>query len=727
MKEELAVFLMTALLESDAVESALLDVLAPYKVQLDQEIQAYVVEMLASELSLAEIPEDTCLRDLIGPFLVDARLSADVLEPVCAKVLSELLALLPKETSTMELLDEALTLGDGLVQQKGFYDPMLGMDEVQLNINNSIPLDEAVRLKKAQVKEKQRQMQLMQRWEKAREPLPAPTRRHGDVRVRGLTDIMVDKFNVDVEGRLLLEDAALRIVIGRKYGLLGRNGIGKSTFLSAVARKAIPGLAEELTIGCVEQEVTFGDDVTPLQAVMSVDVERCDLLNEAEELETRQDDQSGARLLAIYERLEFIDAHNAEAQAATILSGLGFNSENMNLPVRFLSGGWRMRVVLARALFAAPDLLLLDEPTNHLDLHAVAWLSDYVAHNVRTCIIVSHARHFLNEVCTDIIDYRDMKLMYYKGNYDDFERLRAERLTNQRKQYDAQMEKRAHIQKFIDRFRAKASKATLVQSRIKALNKLPMLDAVGQDPTTVFNFGDPEELPIPIMQVNDVSFNYGDNAPVLRDVNLSIDLDSRLAICGVNGSGKSTLLKLIVGLEEAKSGLILRNGRLRIGYFAQHHMDQLDLTFNAVQQLQAKFPEANMNDEAARNYLARFGLSGTLALEPLYVLSGGQKSRVVMALLAFPKPHILVLDEPTNHLDLDAVQALIVALNEFQGGVVVVSHDAHLLECLVDDVLHVEPKTQHVVRFRSTFSNYKKLLLKGVDIETSTEEDLIGL
>jgi len=269
------------------------------------------------------------------------------------------------------------------------------------------------------------------------------------------------------------------------------------------------------------------------------------------------------------------------------------------------------------------------------------------------------------------------------------------------------------MQQFIDRFRYNAKRAALVQSRLKALSKLPMLDSVAKDPTLSFTFKAPEQLSLPILLLEDCTFGYspGGKDVVLKDVSLSIDLDTRMAVCGVNGSGKSTLLSLLVGGNEPTKGFCTKNSKLRIGFFSQHHVDQLDLTLNAVQQLQAKFPESNLKDEEARTYLGGFGISGLLALEPLYILSGGQKSRVAIALVAFKNPHILILDEPTNHLDLDAVQALVAALNSFPGGLVIVSHDAHLLSCVVEEVWHVDPVTRSCTKFKGEFDEYVKNIL----------------
>ncbi|CDJ60445.1 hypothetical protein EMWEY_00030530, partial [Eimeria maxima] len=486
---------------------------------------------------------------------------------------------------------------------------------------------------------------------------------------------------------------------------------------------------------------------------------------------------AGFRLAAVFDRLQEIGAAEAEATAATILNGLGFDTDMQKKKVSALSGGWIVRVCLARALFADADVLLLDEPTNHLDLKAINWLTAYLTGDSKTLggenalrlakdkivIVVSHSRDFLNDVCTDIIHFTNQKLNYYKGDFDTFENVRAAQQLQQQRQIQSVEMKQKHMKAFIDKFRCNAKRASLVQSRIKALSRLPMLEQVAEDPSLRFKLKEPEQLSPPLLQLIDVTFKYkrrsdkeldaaetqgnndttsdnntlanklveseNNNAQtktqkandtgagdllIVQDCNLNIDMESRIAICGLNGSGKSTLLKLLVGQNECCGGQIHRSGKLRIGYFTQQHIDQLDLTLNAVQSLQIRYPEANLSDENARTYLGQFGISNMLALEPLYILSGGQKSRVAIALMAFNNPHILLLDEPTNHLDLDAVQALIAALNEYAGGVVVVSHDSHLLSCVADEIYTLDKQTKRLLKFHGDFMEYRKQLLRNV-------------
>eukprot|EP01053_Blabericola_migrator_P002550 Blabericola_migrator_1__2549@NODE_171_length_12111_cov_153_412405_g148_i0_p2_GENE_NODE_171_length_12111_cov_153_412405_g148_i0NODE_171_length_12111_cov_153_412405_g148_i0_p2_ORF_typecomplete_len730_score204_49ABC_tran/PF00005_27/2_1e23ABC_tran/PF00005_27/2_1e03ABC_tran/PF00005_27/1_7e21AAA_21/PF13304_6/1_2e08AAA_21/PF13304_6/4e11ABC_tran_Xtn/PF12848_7/62ABC_tran_Xtn/PF12848_7/4_5e22ABC_tran_Xtn/PF12848_7/5_8e02AAA_15/PF13175_6/0_0004AAA_15/PF13175_6/0_075AAA_15/PF13175_6/0_65SMC_N/PF02463_19/25S len=711
--------------------------------RLDNDTSKYIAGMLQEDGSNVTLRD---LSDVVCPFLWDAGIikSENEGSEFCKRILKEgygvdledngLTKSLEMETSVtlLDLINERVlkkksvamdetdpnrdSMEDTSLTQGGFEDPFLGLSKPQANFNAFIPIGESMKLAKAMAKKREKQLRMMRQWEKSKVPLPAPKRHHGDRQMKKLIDIIVPSFSVAVAGRELLKDASLRLVLGRRYGLLGRNGIGKTTFLSALVRHEIPGIDPDVNIGCVEQEFTGNAALTPHEIVLKVDEERESLMLEERRLSKEPPTEAiGKRLSWLYSRLEEIDADKAEAEAAQILSGLGLSNDMIkNKKFSELSGGWRMRVMLARALFADPDVLCLDEPTNHLDLHAVAWLSNHLCKSNKTCIIVSHARNFLNDVCTDTIEFKDRQLKYWPGNYDQFERAKADRMLTQQREFESQQAKRAHIQKFIDRFRVNAKRATLVQSRLKFLEKLPLLEQVTDDPTLQFKFEAPTALPTPMLVMQNAYFKWNpkDDDYLLKDVDFTADLTTRAAICGVNGSGKSTFLKMLIGQLEPMEGMVFRHNKLRIGHFAQHHVDGLDLTKNAVGQLQATYPDAKLTDEAARSFLGKFGISGMLALEPLFILSGGQKSRVAIAVMAFAQPHILVLDEPTNHLDLDAVQALIAALNEFEGGVVLVSHDAHLLSCVVEDIFHVDPQKRTLSKFKGDFEEYQRQLLK---------------
>ena len=502
-------------------------------------------------------------------------------------------------------------------------------------------------------------------------------------------DLHVSDFDISIGSKRILTNATLAMSFGHIYGLVGRNGIGKSTLLRYISNRELPQLPANLSILHVEQEAV-GDDTRVIEAVLAADRKRMLLKREEERLSRGTDTE---RLRRVNELLLEMDADSATARAAVILAGLGFSAEDQKRPTREFSGGWRMRIALASALFCQPDLLLLDEPTNMLDIPAVAWLEDHLCNAWSgTVIVVSHDRAFLNGVATDIMHLHDERIDAYKGNYEQFVVTKEERLKNAQREYDNQLAYRQHLQSFIDRWRCNANRASQAQSRVKILEKLPDLPPpVVTEPVVVFKFSPVEPLPSPVMSLEVVGFSYNPNATseklLLDNVDLSVEAKTKMAIVGPNGAGKTTLLKLLMGQLDPSKGIARVNHRLRVAYFSQHHVDQLDLSLNPVQLFLQKFP--GTTDEEQRRLLGAFGISGPLALQRISTLSGGQKSRVVFAMLAAQKPHALVLDEPTNHLDMDSIDALIKACKEFDGAIIAVSHDQRFIGSLCDDSIYV--------------------------------------
>ncbi|KAK1056114.1 ATP-binding cassette, regulator of translational elongation [Friedmanniomyces endolithicus] len=502
-------------------------------------------------------------------------------------------------------------------------------------------------------------------------------------------DIKVDGIDITIGGKRILTDTNLTLAFGRRYGLVGQNGIGKSTLLRALSKREV-AIPTHISILHVEQEIA-GDDTPALQAVLDADVWRKHLLREQEkltkelaELEAERSSMADTSadaakldkhreglditLSDVQGKLSEMESDKAEPRAASILAGLGFSHERQQFATKTFSGGWRMRLALARALFCEPDLLLLDEPSNMLDVPSITFLSNYLQGYPSTLLVVSHDRAFLNEVATDIIHQHSERLDYYKGaNFDSFYASKEERRKTAKREYENQMAVRQHLQAFIDKFRYNAAKSSEAQSRIKKLEKMPVLDAPEAEYSVHFKFPDVEKLSPPIIQMANVSFGYTPDKPLLRNVDLDVQLDSRIGIVGPNGAGKTTALKLLIGALSPSAGLISQNPRLRIGFFAQHHVDALDLNTSAVGFMAAKYP--GKSDEEYRRHLGAFGITGMTGLQKMELLSGGQKSRVAFACLGLTNPHILVLDEPSNHLDIEAMDALSVALQNFGGGV----------------------------------------------------------
>jgi ATP-binding cassette, subfamily F, member 3 len=528
----------------------------------------------------------------------------------------------------------------------------------------------------------------------------------------------VNELTYRIAGRVLIDRATVAVSAGQKVALVGRNGSGKTTLLKLIAGELQPdggaiSVPPRWRIGRVAQDAPAGPEAL-IDIVLAADTERTQLLRTAEMATDPHE------IAETHERLAQIQAHAAPARAAAILAGLGFDAAAQARPASEFSGGWRMRVALAAILFAEPDLLLLDEPTNHLDLEATLWLESYLKTYPRTVLLVSHDRDLLNAVPDRVIHIDRGKLISYSGNYDSFERVRRERLKNTVAVAAKQAEQRRHMQAFIDRFRYKASKARQAQSRIKALARMEPVAPVIEEASIEFRFPDPEPLSPPILTLDSVTAGYGER-PVLSRLDLRIDMDDRIALLGANGNGKSTLVRLIAGRLKPMAGTLRRSPKLRIGYFAQHQTEELNLAATPLQHMQELEPLAS--DEKLRAHLGRFGFSGPKALTQVGALSGGEKARLLFALMSRTAPHLLLLDEPTNHLDMDSREALVEALNAYEGAVILISHDPHLIELTADRLWRVAEGTCH--SFEGDLDDYRRLLLderRGAGADTRTAE-----
>jgi len=527
--------------------------------------------------------------------------------------------------------------------------------------------------------------------------------------------LVIDNIIVRIAGREILNGASASLPAGRRIGLVGRNGAGKSTLLKVILGQLHTDQGEvtwprDWRIGAVAQEAPSGP-ITLLDTVLNADKERTDLLARAEH-------EHGAHELGdIHARLEAIDAYSAPARAASILAGLGFDAEDQLRPCSEFSGGWRMRVALAAILFSAPDLLLLDEPTNYLDLEGVLWLEDYLRRYRGSVIVVSHDRDLLNSVTEFILHLEYQKLTLYSGNYDTFVETRAMRRANDLAFAKKQDAARKHMQAFVDRFKAKASKARQAQSRMKMLERLQKVEVPPDEYIAPIQLPKPLDASPPLITLENAQVGY-DGRAILSNISLRFDPDDRIALLGKNGNGKSTLAKLLVGKLETMGGEIVRARKLIPGYFAQHQMDEFDGAITPVQTLARHRPK--MTETELRTRLGSMGLTGDKALTKVGSLSGGERARLMLTLATLDKPNLLILDEPTNHLDIDAREELLVALNDFEGAVVLVSHDRRLIEGTVDRLLLVADGK--VEPFDGDLDDYRRFLLSGESVPTRREE-----
>ena len=529
--------------------------------------------------------------------------------------------------------------------------------------------------------------------------------------------LSITDISVRIAGRLLIDESSVQIGPGARVGFVGRNGVGKSTLFGAI-RGDVPtetgtiSLPPRWRIGSLAQEAPDGPQ-SLIETVLKADVERDALLREAD---TAHDPH---RIAEIQTRLVDIDAHSAPARAAAILSGLGFSAADQQRPCREFSGGWRMRVALAATLFAAPDLLLLDEPTNYLDLEGTLWLEDHLANYPRTVIVISHDRDLLDTSVDQILHLDRGKLTLYKGTYSSFEEQRATREMLDAKHARRQAYERKRLQAFVDRFKAKASKARQAQSRVKMLERMKPVTALVTQDVHEISFPQPEKtLSPPIIAIDGVSVGYEPGKPVLGRVTLRIDADDRIALLGSNGNGKSTLVKLIAGRLAPFAGQVTRADKLSVGYFAQHQLDELDLegsTYDHIRRLMGDVPESKIRARAGA-----IGFSGKAADTLVKSLSGGEKARLLLGIATFHAPNMIILDEPTNHLDIDSRAALAEAINDFEGAVIMVSHDRYLIEACADQLWVVAGGT--VTSYDGDLEDYRRLVLSADRKADATRE-----
>ncbi|EKJ74648.1 hypothetical protein FPSE_05116 [Fusarium pseudograminearum CS3096] len=519
-------------------------------------------------------------------------------------------------------------------------------------------------------------------------------------------DVKITSTSLVFHGRVLITDSTLELSYGRRYGLLGENGCGKSTFLKAIAAREYP-IPEHLDIYLLNEGAPPSDLGALEWVVREAELELERLDHQAEKLLEDEGPESP--------HMDKLDPSTFATRASLILTGLGFNKKTIHKKTKDMSGGWRMRVALAKALFVKPSVLLLDDPTAHLDLEACVWLEEYLKKWERTLVLVSHSMDFLNGVCSSMIDMRGKQLIYYGGNYDSYSKTRSENETNQMKAYQKQQDEIVHIKKFIASAGTYANLVRQAKSRQKILDKMEadgFIQPVEQDRVFSFRFADVDKLPPPVLSFDNVTFSYSGNPEddLYRNLDLGFDMDSRTALVGPNGVGKSTLLRLMTGKLSPTGGVVTRHTHLKLGLYSQHSAEQLDLTKSALDFVRDKYSSKSQDYQYWRQQLGKYGLSGDSQTALMGTLSEGQKSRIVFALLAIESPNMLLLDEPTNGLDIPTIDSLADAINAFSGGVIVVSHDFRLLDKIAKQILVCENQT--IRTWDGPISEYKNYLRK---------------
>ncbi|KAL1898164.1 ABC transporter ATP-binding protein arb1 [Sporothrix stenoceras] len=526
-------------------------------------------------------------------------------------------------------------------------------------------------------------------------------------------DVKITSTSLVFHGRVLITDSTLELTYGKRYGLLGENGCGKSTLMKAIDAREFP-IPDFVDIYLLNEGAP-PSELGALEWVVKEAENELERLDRMAEKLLEDEGPESPVLMDLYDHMEKMDPSTFGTRASLILTGLGFNKTTINKKTKDMSGGWRMRVALAKALFVKPSLLLLDDPTAHLDLEACVWLEEYLKKWERTLVLVSHSQDFLNGVCSTMIDMREKKLMYFGGNYDSYVKTRSELETNQMKAYTKQQEEIVHIKKFIASAGTYANLVRQAKSRQKILDKMEadgFIQPVVQDKVFTFRFADVEKLPPPVLSFDNVTFSYSGDAKddLYRNIDLGFDMDSRTALVGPNGVGKSTLLRLMTGKLSPTEGSVSRHTHLKLGLYSQHSAEQLDMTKSALDFVREKYREKSQDYQYWRQQLGKYGLSGESQTALIGTLSEGQKSRIVFALLAIESPNMLLLDEPTNGLDIPTIDSLADAINAFTGGVIVVSHDFRLLDKIAKQILVCENRT--IRTWDGSISEYKNYLRK---------------
>ena len=654
--------------------------------EIDPCICEYVVGMLSDVHTTEEFSSSDDLFDTVGPFLMSG--CPDVKEGKISKLCESLFSMISVATSTdsRKILNAPVNLSEMMLTAED----NLSSSIWKASKGENTTIVNQQKLQKAEQKSKEKAEKKAQKEAKKEAAPKAYNNDSGtvqqainkkDAHLSCKSDIHLNNFDLMFGERKLLTDTSMTINYGFRYGLVGRNGLGKSTLMNAIANREL-AIPMAVSLLHVAQEVE-GSDTTAISSVLECHTELMQLRSKEKSLnmllQQNENNEAAAKELAeVFNKLQIIEADKAESQAACILSGLGFTTKMQKMTTKEFSGGWRMRLALARALFTQPDLLLLDEPTNMLDIKAIIWLETYLQSWPTTLLVISHDFNFLDAVANMIFHLHSEKIDTYKGDFQTFLKSKTERLKNQQSEYEAQKAERAHIQAFIDRFRVNANRAALVQSKIKMLERMPKLRPVEPEKEVTFRFPDVDnKLAPPILRLEEVTFHYEKDVPMFNKIDISADMDSRICLVGENGAGKSTILKLLKGELQPVDGYRFCHRHLRVGYFSQHFVDQLTMDDSPLSFMASKFPG---NDaQLCRQMLGRFGISGEIAMRPISTLSGGQKSRVAFAVLCAHVPNFIIMDEPTNHLDMETIEALGKAIKCYRGGIVMVSHDERLI------------------------------------------------